>query len=67
MNDMNPTGYSIETESVDSLSESTPIPFKGNIDIQKLTTAIDRVGAARIPYISVAATVNMAGGQPISI
>jgi tyrosine phenol-lyase len=26
MNDMNPTGYSIETESVDSLSESVPIP-----------------------------------------
>jgi tyrosine phenol-lyase len=42
-------------------------PFKGNIDLQKLTDAIDRVGAARIPYISVAATVNMAGGQPISM
>ncbi|MDF5707480.1 MAG: tyrosine phenol-lyase [Nostoc sp. S4] len=42
-------------------------PFKGNIDLQKLTDLIERVGAERIPYISVAGTVNMAGGQPISI
>ncbi|RCJ25716.1 tyrosine phenol-lyase [Nostoc sp. ATCC 43529] len=42
-------------------------PFKGNIDLQKLTDLIERVGAQRIPYISVAGTVNMAGGQPISM
>ncbi|HIK03333.1 MAG TPA: tyrosine phenol-lyase [Trichormus sp. M33_DOE_039] len=42
-------------------------PFKGNIDIEKLTDLIRQVGAGRIPYISVAATVNMAGGQPISM
>ncbi|MHC5823635.1 MAG: tryptophanase [Nostoc sp.] len=35
--------------------------------MQKLTDLIERVGAERIPYISVAATVNMAGGQPISM
>ncbi len=42
-------------------------PFKGNIDLDKLQALIDRVGAERIPYISVAGTVNMAGGQPISL
>ncbi|MEJ6487052.1 tyrosine phenol-lyase [Nostoc punctiforme UO1] len=42
-------------------------PFKGNVDLQKLTGLIERVGAERIPYISVAGTVNMAGGQPISM
>ncbi|MBD2340527.1 tyrosine phenol-lyase [Calothrix sp. FACHB-156] len=42
-------------------------PFKGNVDLQKLTDLIKRVGAERIPYISVAGTVNMAGGQPISM
>ncbi|NEU77522.1 tyrosine phenol-lyase [Nostoc sp. UIC 10630] len=42
-------------------------PFKGNVDLQKLTNLIERVGAERIPYISVAGTVNMAGGQPISM
>jgi len=42
-------------------------PFKGNVDLNKLESLIQRVGASQIPYVSVAATVNMAGGQPISI
>lgn len=42
-------------------------PFKGNVDLDALSALIERVGAARIPYVSVAATVNMAGGQPISM
>lgn len=42
-------------------------PFKGNIDLNKLEALIRREGAAKIPYVSVAATVNMAGGQPISM
>jgi tyrosine phenol-lyase len=42
-------------------------PFKGNVDLKKLEALVDRVGAEKIPYISVAATVNMAGGQPISM
>jgi tyrosine phenol-lyase len=42
-------------------------PFKGNVDLLKLQEVIDRVGAKNIPYISVAVTVNMAGGQPVSM
>jgi tyrosine phenol-lyase len=42
-------------------------PFKGNIDLQKFEDVIKKYGAQKIPYISVAATVNMAGGQPISM
>lgn len=42
-------------------------PFKGNVDLGKLEALIDRVGPKRIPYVSVAATVNMAGGQPIAL
>lgn len=42
-------------------------PFKGNLDIQKLADTIKRVGAEHISYVTVAATVNMAGGQPISM
>lgn len=42
-------------------------PFKGNIDLQKLEDLIKKVGPQKIPYVSVAATVNMAGGQPISM
>ena len=42
-------------------------PFKGNVDLAKLARLVDEVGVDRIPYVSVAATVNMAGGQPISM
>jgi len=42
-------------------------PFKGNVDLAKLRSLIDQVGAGKIPYVSIAATVNMAGGQPISL
>jgi tyrosine phenol-lyase len=46
---------------------SNPHPFKGNFDIKKLQALVDKVGVERIPYISCATCVNMAGGQPISI
>ena len=42
-------------------------PFKGNVDLQKYEDLIKKVGAKNIPYISVALTVNMAGGQPVSV
>ncbi|HAJ37269.1 MAG TPA: tyrosine phenol-lyase [Chloroflexi bacterium] len=42
-------------------------PFKGNVDLDKLEDVIKRVGAAKIPYVSLAGTVNMAGGQPVSM
>ncbi|MBK7881085.1 MAG: tyrosine phenol-lyase [Saprospiraceae bacterium] len=42
-------------------------PFKGNVDLNKLERLIKKYGAAKIPYISIATSVNMAGGQPISI
>ena len=42
-------------------------PFKGNVDMGKLEALVKRVGEEKVPYISVAATVNMAGGQPISM
>lgn len=42
-------------------------PFKGNIDLSKLQRLIKKYGAKKIPYVSVATSVNMAGGQPISI
>jgi tyrosine phenol-lyase len=42
-------------------------PFKGNVDFAKLDELVARVGAERIPYISIATCVNMAGGQPVSL
>ena len=42
-------------------------PFKGNVDLAKVQALIDEVGAGKIPYVSLAGTVNMAGGQPVSM
>lgn len=42
-------------------------PFKGDIDIAKLDVLVSQHGAKQIAYISLAATVNMAGGQPVSM
>lgn len=42
-------------------------PFKGNIDLAKVERLIAREGASKIAWISLAATVNMAGGQPVSM
>ena len=42
-------------------------PFKGNVDLDKLEALIKRVGPQSIAYVSLAGTVNMAGGQPVSM
>ncbi|RRZ64239.1 tryptophanase [Klebsiella pneumoniae] len=43
------------------------IPFKGDIDLKKLQKLIDEKGAENIAYICLAVTVNLAGGQPVSM
>lgn len=43
------------------------LPFKGNIDLRKLQALIDEYGADRIPYVCLAVTVNLAGGQPVAM
>jgi tyrosine phenol-lyase len=42
-------------------------PFKGNIDLDKLENLIKEKGAKKIPYMSIEANINMAGGQPFSM
>jgi tyrosine phenol-lyase len=42
-------------------------PFKGNVDLEALENLVKKVGPERIPYVCVGATVNMAGGQPVSM
>lgn len=42
-------------------------PFKGNVDIAKLDKLVKKHGAKKIPYVSLATNVNLAGGQPVSM
>lgn len=51
-------------EAHDPLNEH---PFKGNVDLNKLESLVKKHGAGKIPYVSIATNVNMAGGQPISM
>jgi tyrosine phenol-lyase len=51
-------------EAHDPLNEH---PFKGNVDLKKLDIIVKKHGAAKIPYVSIATNVNLAGGQPISM
>ncbi|AWQ21471.1 tyrosine phenol-lyase (plasmid) [Pantoea ananatis] len=46
---------------------SLNLPFKGDIDLNKLATLIKEKGAGNIAYICLAVTVNLAGGQPVSM
>jgi tyrosine phenol-lyase len=41
--------------------------FKGNVDLEKLEKVVKKYGAKKIPYVSIATNVNLAGGQPISM
>ncbi|WMM25199.1 tyrosine phenol-lyase [Tissierella sp. MB52-C2] len=49
------------------ISDKEDVHFKGNIDIKKYEDLINKVGAENIPYICVGITVNLAGGQPVSM
>ena len=49
------------------ISDNPDILFKGDIDLKKYEDLINKVGAENIPYICVGVTVNLAGGQPVSM
>ena len=46
---------------------SIDIPFKGDIDVEVLENLIKEKGAENIAYVCLAVTVNLAGGQPVSM
>lgn len=46
---------------------SCSIPFKGDINLEKLEQIIKEKGAENIAYVCLAVTVNLAGGQPVSM
>ena len=43
------------------------VPFKGDIDSDKLESIIKEKGPENIAYVCLAVTVNLAGGQPVSM
>jgi len=46
---------------------SLALPFKGNIDLERLEQTILEYGKDRIPFINITVTCNTVGGQPVSL
>ncbi len=50
----------------EGLVTKSDLPFKGNIDLDKVQALIDKEGAENIAYMRLEAGTNLIGGQPIS-
>jgi tryptophanase len=49
------------------LEPESDLPFKGNIDLDKLKACIAQNGSKNIPFIRLEAGTNLIGGQPFSL
>lgn len=50
----------------EGLISQSDLPFKGNIDLNKLEACIQKETPANVPYMRLEAGTNLIGGQPIS-
>lgn len=61
-------GGTVEEIPIDEgLKINSSHPFKGNMDIVKLTAVIEKFGAENIAFVRLEAGTNLIGGQPFSL
>ncbi|MBN2485739.1 MAG: tryptophanase [Bacteroidales bacterium] len=60
-------GTIFEIFTDEALKIKSNVPFKGNIDINKLKDLIKKYGAEKVSFIRLEASTNLIGGQPFSI
>ncbi|KAA3604634.1 MAG: tyrosine phenol-lyase [Calditrichaeota bacterium] len=51
----------------EGLNTALDVPFKGNMDLEKLENCIKTNGAENIPFAMITVTNNTGGGQPVSM
>lgn len=61
-------GGTVEELFIDeALNLNSEHPFKGNMDIEKLTASLESHGAEKIAFVRLEAGTNLIGGQPFSL
>jgi tryptophanase len=60
-------GQVFEIYTDEAVKIKSNVPFKGNIDINKLKDIVKKYGKEKIPFIRMEASTNLIGGQPFSI
>jgi tyrosine phenol-lyase len=60
-------GQVLEIFTDEALKIKSNVPFKGNIDINRLKDVINKYGKEKISFIRMEASTNLIGGQPFSI
>jgi len=60
-------GKVLELYTPEALNTRSSCPFKGNMDLGRLSAAIEKAGPENVSFVRMEATTNLIGGQPFSI
>ncbi|MCL2792589.1 MAG: tryptophanase [Spirochaetaceae bacterium] len=60
-------GSVVEIIKKEGLEVTSDLPFKGNLDIDRLRQEIETNGAKNIAFLRIEAGTNLVGGQPVSM
>jgi tryptophanase len=60
-------GKVLELYTDEALKTQSTFPFKGNMDLNRLSAAIEKAGKENVSFVRMEATTNLIGGQPFSM
>ena len=60
-------GKVLELYTQEALKTESSCPFKGNMDLGRLSEAIQQAGPKNVSFVRMEATTNLIGGQPFSM
>ena len=60
-------GKVLEIYTDEALKIKSDVPFKGNIDIEKLKGVFEEYGKEKVAFVRMEASTNLIGGQPFSM